>query len=143
MKVPPVLRQAGRAGRLHRLGDHEARGRDLLRRRGDRAAEQRLRAAALQNRCRGDWQARFGLHRVHRPHSVPGFVTNRPGHDQRYAIDCGKLKRDLGWSKAHVFDLGLRHTVRWYLEYRDWVESVRTGEYRKWIEANCTELEWT
>jgi dTDP-glucose 4,6-dehydratase len=89
----------------------------------------------VRNRRRGDRQARFGLHR---PHPVLGFVTDRPGHDQRYAIDCSKLKRDLGWSQAHVFDQGLRHTVRWHLEHRDWVQSVRTGEYRKWIEANYT-----
>jgi len=66
------------------------------------------------------------------------FVTDRPGHDQRYAIDCSKLKRDLGWSKAHGFDEGMLDTVRWYLEHRDWVESVRTGDYRRWIEANYT-----
>jgi dTDP-glucose 4,6-dehydratase len=66
------------------------------------------------------------------------FVADRPGHDQRYAIDCGKIKRDLGWSQAHGFDEGLRNTVRWYLEHRDWVASVRTGDYRKWIEANYT-----
>jgi dTDP-glucose 4,6-dehydratase len=69
---------------------------------------------------------------------VLGFVTDRPGHDQRYAIDCSKLKRDLGWLQAHGFDEGLRSTVRWRLEHRDWVQSVRTGEYRKWIEADYT-----
>jgi dTDP-glucose 4,6-dehydratase len=67
------------------------------------------------------------------------FVTDRPGHDQRYAIDCSKLKRDLGWSKAHGFDEGMLDTVRWYLEHRDWLVSVRSGEYRKLIETNYTE----
>ena len=71
-------------------------------------------------------------------HRLCESVADRPGHDKRYAIDCSNLKGDLGWSKAHVFDQGLRHIVRWYLEHREWVESVRTGEYRKWIEANYT-----
>jgi dTDP-glucose 4,6-dehydratase len=68
------------------------------------------------------------------------FVTDRPGHDERYAIDCARIKRDLGWSQAHDFELGLRLTVRWYLDHHDWVESVRTGEYRKWIEANYADF---
>ena len=72
--------------------------------------------------------------------SLIRFVADRPGHDQRYAIDCSKIKRDLGWTQSHPFDEGLRRTVRWYLEHMDWVESVRTGEYRKWIEANYAEL---
>ena len=54
------------------------------------------------------------------------------------AIDCSKLKGDLGWSQPHRFDEGPRNTVRWYLEHRKWVQSVRTGEYGKWIEANHT-----
>jgi len=69
-------------------------------------------------------------------HRLCEIAADCPGHDQRYAIECSKLKRDLGWSKAHGFDQGLRQTVRWYLEHREWVESVRTGEYRRWIEAN-------
>ena len=68
------------------------------------------------------------------------FVTDCPGHGQRCAIDCSKLKGDLGWSKAHGFDEGLRNTVRWHLKHHDCVESVRTGEYRKWIQANYSEL---
>jgi len=71
------------------------------------------------------------------------FVTDRPGHDQRYAIDCSKLKRDLGWSQDFALEEGLRSTVRWYLEHGDWVESLRTGEYRKWIHANYNELNRT
>jgi dTDP-glucose 4,6-dehydratase len=75
--------------------------------------------------------------------SLIRFVADRPGHDQRYAVDCSKLKRELGWNPEYAFDEGLRRTVRWYLDHHDWVESVRTGEYRKWIEANYTELERT
>jgi dTDP-glucose 4,6-dehydratase len=58
------------------------------------------------------------------------FVTDRPGHDLRYAIDATRTSRDLGWSPSRSFDEGLRATVRWYLENRGWWERVRTGEYR-------------
>ena len=71
------------------------------------------------------------------------FVADRPGHDHRYAIDCTKIKRELGWRQKYKFDEGLKSTVRWYLEHTDWVESVRTGAYRKWIEANYTQLKRT
>ena len=64
------------------------------------------------------------------------FVKDRPGHDWRYAIDCAKLERELGWTPRETFDSGMEDTVRWYLAHRDWVESVRTGEYARWIEAH-------
>jgi len=64
------------------------------------------------------------------------FVTDRPGHDRRYAIDATKIKRDLGWSPKHRFEEALEATINWYLNHIDWVDSVRTGEYRKWIEIN-------
>ena len=64
------------------------------------------------------------------------FVSDRPGHDRRYAIDASKIKRELGWSPAHDFEEALEATVDWYLHNLDWVELVRSGEYRKWIEIN-------
>jgi len=64
------------------------------------------------------------------------FVTDRPGHDRRYAIDATKIKGELGWSPAHKFEEALEDTVDWYLANMDWVEMVRSGEYRKWIEIN-------
>jgi dTDP-glucose 4,6-dehydratase len=64
------------------------------------------------------------------------FVSDRPGHDRRYAIDASKIKRELGWSPAHDFEEALEATVDWYLDNMDWVEFVRSGEYRKWIEIN-------
>jgi dTDP-glucose 4,6-dehydratase len=58
------------------------------------------------------------------------FVTDRPGHDLRYAIDAGKIERDLGWRPRETFDSGLRKTVRWYLDHQAWWERVRSGVYR-------------
>jgi dTDP-glucose 4,6-dehydratase len=57
------------------------------------------------------------------------FVPDRPGHDRRYAIDAAKIRRELGWTPRHTFESGLRDTVRWYLEHRDWCEQVQAGRY--------------
>ncbi len=66
----------------------------------------------------------------HRPHrQLIEFVADRPGHDQRYAIDAGKIKRELGWSPTHTVESGLRQTVQWYLDNRDWWEPIRRGNY--------------
>lgn len=64
------------------------------------------------------------------------YVTDRPGHDFRYAIDSSRIEAELGWKPTHDFDSGLQETVRWYLENTAWVENVRTGAYREWITAN-------
>lgn len=66
------------------------------------------------------------------------FVTDRPGHDFRYAIDCSKIEKELGWVPKHDFTSGLRETVRWYLEHGQWVENVRSGAYQDWITRNYT-----
>jgi dTDP-glucose 4,6-dehydratase len=67
------------------------------------------------------------------------FVKDRPGHDRRYAIDASKIGRELGWQPAEAFESGLRRTVQWYLDNLAWVENVRTGGYRLWIEQNYAE----
>jgi dTDP-glucose 4,6-dehydratase len=64
------------------------------------------------------------------------YVTDRPGHDLRYAIDASRVARECGWTPRHDFEQGLRDTIRWYVANGDWVEQVRTGEYRKWITKN-------
>jgi dTDP-glucose 4,6-dehydratase len=64
------------------------------------------------------------------------YVTDRPGHDRRYAIDAGKIERELGWKPAETFDTGIRKTVQWYLENQDWVANVQSGSYREWVEKN-------
>jgi dTDP-glucose 4,6-dehydratase len=66
------------------------------------------------------------------------FVSDRPGHDRRYAINCDKIKNELGWRQKHDFDGGLRTTVAWYLNNSGWVSAVRSGEYRTWLEKNYT-----
>ena len=68
--------------------------------------------------------------------SLVKHVKDRLGHDRRYAIDCSKLERDLGWKPKHDAASGFEETVRWYLGNPGWVESVRTGAYRNWIERN-------
>ena len=66
------------------------------------------------------------------------FVTDRPGHDRRYAINADKIQRELGWKPQHGFEEGLADTVDWYLDQRAWVDTIRSGDYRKWIEKNYT-----
>jgi dTDP-glucose 4,6-dehydratase len=63
--------------------------------------------------------------------SLMTYVKDRPGHDRRYAIDAGKILRELGWKPEHDFQSGLRRTVQWYLENPRWVERVQSGKYRR------------
>ena len=62
------------------------------------------------------------------------FVTDRPGHDRRYAIDARKLERELGWKPAETFETGIRKTVQWYLDHPEWVANVQSGSYRDWVQ---------
>jgi dTDP-glucose 4,6-dehydratase len=71
------------------------------------------------------------------PHArLVTHVMDRPGHDRRYAVDAGKLERELGWRPAETFETGIRKTVRWYLDNTDWVARVHSGAYRNWIRTN-------
>ena len=67
------------------------------------------------------------------------FVTDRPGHDARYAIDASKIERELGWKPAETFETGILKTVRWYLAHQDWVQNVTSGEYKNWVNTNYQE----
>ena len=73
----------------------------------------------------------------HRPHGqLIRFVTDRPGHDRRYAIDASKIQSELAWRPAHSFETGLRATVAWYLDNQPWVRAVRKSGYAAWMEQN-------
>ena len=67
------------------------------------------------------------------------YVKDRPGHDRRYAIDCSKIKNQLGWKQTVKFEEGLERTVDWYFANQEWIENIRSGEYRNWLEKNYGE----
>ena len=97
----------------------------------------------------GGWNEKANLEIVHtvcalldemrpRPDGKPykdqiTYVTDRPGHDRRYAIDARKLERELGWKPAETFETGIRKTVLWYLDNPAWVAHVQSGAYREWV----------
>ena len=64
------------------------------------------------------------------------YVTDRPGHDRRYAIDARKIERALGWRPAESFETGIRKTIAWYLDNADWVANVTSGAYRQWVDQH-------
>jgi dTDP-glucose 4,6-dehydratase len=70
-----------------------------------------------------------------KPRSLIRYVKDRPGHDRRYAIDCTKIERELGWHPVVTFEQGLRETVQWYQDHADWVGAIRTGDYLKYYET--------
>lgn len=69
------------------------------------------------------------------------YVTDRPGHDRRYAIDADKISEQLGWKPLETFESGIRKTVEWYLSHEEWVNNVKSGAYRSWIEENYGDRE--
>jgi len=79
--------------------------------------------------------AKLILRALGRSESLIQFVTDRPGHDRRYAIDSSRIERELGWQPQVTFEAGIRNTVEWYLQHQDWVNDVTTGSYRDWIET--------
>ena len=66
-----------------------------------------------------------------KPESLITYVTDRPGHDLRYAIDSTKAENELGWSRTRIFETGIRETIDWYLNNTDWIEDIRTGKYKE------------
>jgi dTDP-glucose 4,6-dehydratase len=69
-----------------------------------------------------------------KPTSLIEYVKDRPGHDRRYAIDCSKAERELGWTPTIALDDGLRETIEWYQNNRSWLATVQSGEYRNYYE---------
>ena len=70
-----------------------------------------------------------------KPTSLLRFVKDRPGHDRRYSVDCGKLRK-LGWEPARDFEEGLAETVRWYVENQEWWRPLKSGEYWEYYQRN-------
>ena len=64
------------------------------------------------------------------------YVTDRKGHDRRYAIDCSKMKSELAWKQSVNFEQGLKKTVDWYISHKEWVDHIKKGTYRDWLETN-------
>lgn len=69
-----------------------------------------------------------------RDESLIRFVEDRPGHDRRYAIDASKIRNELGWKPLYSFEEGIRETIRWYIDNRDWWENIKSGEYLRYYE---------
>ncbi|MBD3166902.1 NAD-dependent epimerase/dehydratase family protein, partial [bacterium] len=76
------------------------------------------------------------LKHLDRPESLITHVTDRPGHDRRYAIDAGKTERELGWTPTHRFEEALPRTIEWYLQNGEWMQRVRSGAYKEYYELN-------
>ena len=74
-----------------------------------------------------------------KPESLITYVTDRPGHDRRYAMDAHKIREDLGWEPAHSFDEAIQATVDWYLANSTWLENVRSGQYQSYYETLYSE----
>ena len=70
---------------------------------------------------------------LEKPESLIRYVTDRPGHDLRYAIDPTKMERELGWKPEYTFDTGMDKTIKWYLSNKEWWQRVMNGEYRNYI----------
>ena len=75
------------------------------------------------------------LRALDKPESLIEYVTDRPGHDRRYAIDAGKMERDLGWTPRFTFEEALPRTISWYREHGDWLARVREGAYRAYYDT--------
>ncbi|QXL83565.1 dTDP-glucose 4,6-dehydratase [Comamonas sp. NLF-1-9] len=108
--------QAGRPGEIYNIGGHNEKT--------NIAIVRSICALLDEQRPRADG----GKYESQITH-----VTDRPGHDRRYAIDAGKIARELGWTPAETFDTGIRKTVQWYLGHPEWVAQVQSGAYREWV----------
>lgn len=71
-----------------------------------------------------------------KPESLITYVTDRPGHDRRYAIDPSKMENELGWKPVYTFDTGIVETIKWNVENKEWLANVESGEYQNWLERH-------
>lgn len=76
------------------------------------------------------------LKELDKPESLISFVTDRPGHDLRYAIDSNKIENDLGWKRKYEFNTGIKETVNWYKENQNWINDIKTGKYKEFYKEN-------
>lgn len=74
------------------------------------------------------------LKTLNKPESLIKYVTDRPGHDMRYAIDPTKIETELVWNPEYNFETGIQQTVQWYLDNQDWWQNILSGEYNKYFE---------
>jgi dTDP-glucose 4,6-dehydratase len=79
------------------------------------------------------------LHTLGKPDSLIQYVTDRPGHDRRYAIDFSKIRREVGWKPIYSLEEGLKQTVRWYIDHKDWWRRIKSGAYREFYEKHYAE----
>ena len=74
------------------------------------------------------------LEELGKDESLIEFVTDRLGHDRRYAIDSTKIQDELGWSPKYTFEVGIKETIQWYLDNPEWIEQVKSGQYQEYYE---------
>ncbi|MDQ8030987.1 MAG: dTDP-glucose 4,6-dehydratase [Bordetella sp.] len=112
---------AGAVGQTYNIGGHnEKRNLDVVHALCDQLQ-------ALRPRAEGHYR------------DLITYVQDRPGHDRRYAIDAGKIERELGWRPRETFETGLQKTVQWYLDNSGWVDGVKSGAYRQWLDKQYGE----
>ena len=145
-----VIFHRGRSGETYNIGgNHEMTNIDIIRTIIKEIANikyvefGRKSNKALKKKPESEWMlnevAYYTNLLVEKYTSLIKFVKNREGHDFRYAIDCSKLQRQLGWSPKETFKTGIKKTVQWYLDNKEWCDHVKKGEYKKWIKKNYDE----